>query len=128
MPNSRFALHGLAHPKFTLCALFLPLIHGLCAFFRPLLDSPLLANLSVHGLHFTVHAPSIIIKHTQVHPNFGLSSPHRSIAIAMMLASWPTSQWISAARAQIAVKTHRIAKVIFCDAHSTAQIACFGPI
>ena len=51
-----------------------------------------------------------------------LSSPHRGIAIAVMLASWPTPQWISAARAQIAVKTHRIAKVIFCNAHRTAQI------
>ena len=33
-----------------------------------------------------------------------LSSPHRGIAIAVMLASWSTSQWISAVRAQIAGK------------------------
>ena len=63
MPKSRFALHGLAPPKFTVCALFLPLIHGLCAFFRPLLTpvstAPFFASLSVHGLHFTVYAPSI---------------------------------------------------------------------
>ena len=37
VPNSRFALHSLAPPKFTVCALFLPLAYGLCAFFRPLL-------------------------------------------------------------------------------------------
>ena len=64
MPNSRFALHGLAASP--------SLIHGLCAFFAsnsrfmhlfqaPLgtcLDSPFFASLSVHGLHFTVYAPS----------------------------------------------------------------------
>ena len=62
MPNSRFALRGF-NPS---------LIHGLCAIFAsnsqfmrlfqaPLdtcLDSPLLASVSVHGLHFTVYAPS----------------------------------------------------------------------
>ena len=62
MPNSRFALHGLA-PS---------LIHGLCAFFASNsrfmrlfqaaldtpLDSPFSATLSVHGLHFMVCAPS----------------------------------------------------------------------
>ena len=62
MPNSRFALHGLAPPYFTVCALFLPLIHGLCAFLRPLLTpvstAPFFASLSVHGLHFTLHALS----------------------------------------------------------------------
>ena len=62
MPNSRFALHGLAPPYFTVCAPFLPLIHGLCGFFRPLLTpvstAPFFASLSVHGLHFTVYAPS----------------------------------------------------------------------
>ena len=47
----------------------------------------------------------------------GLSSPHRGIALAMMPASWPTSQWISAARVYIAVQMYRIAKEIFCDAH-----------
>ena len=63
MPNSRFALHG-KRPS---------LIHGLCAFFASnsrfmrlfqaaldtCLDSPFFASLSVHGLHFTVYAPSI---------------------------------------------------------------------
>ena len=48
-------IHGL-------CA-FLPRIHGLCAFFQAALDtpidSPFSATLSVHGLHFTVCAPSI---------------------------------------------------------------------
>ena len=62
MPNSRFALHGLA--PF--------LIHGLCPFFasnsrfmrlfqaalNTPLDSPFSASLSIHGLHFTVCAPS----------------------------------------------------------------------
>ena len=62
MPNSRFALHG-KRPS---------LIHGLCAFFASNsrfmrlfpaapdtpLDSPFSATLSVHGLHFTVYAPS----------------------------------------------------------------------
>ena len=62
MPNSRFALHG-KRPS---------LIHGLCAFFASNslfmrlfqavldtpLDSPFPATLSVHGLHFTVCAPS----------------------------------------------------------------------
>ena len=66
MPNSRFALHRLAPPRFTVCALFLPLIHGLCVFSGPplgtCLDSPLSAGLSVHGLHFTVYAPSIQYK------------------------------------------------------------------
>ena len=38
-----------------------------------------------------------------------LRSPHRDIARAVMLASWSESQRISAARAQIAAKTHRIA-------------------
>ena len=62
MPNSRIALHGLAPPYFMVCALFLAPTHGLCAFFRPLdscLDSPLLARLSIHGLHFTVYVPSM---------------------------------------------------------------------
>ena len=38
MPNSRFALHGKRPlPNSRFCAPFLPLIHGLCAFFRLLL-------------------------------------------------------------------------------------------
>ena len=63
MPNSRFALHG-KRPS---------LIHGLCAFFASNsrfmhlsqaaldtpLDRPFPATFSVHGLHFTVCAPSI---------------------------------------------------------------------
>ena len=44
-------------------ASFLPPIHGLCAFFRPLLTPlstvPFFVSLSIHGLHFTVYAPSI---------------------------------------------------------------------
>ena len=39
VPNSRFALHDLAPPKFTVCAPFLPLIHALCAFFQAALDA-----------------------------------------------------------------------------------------
>ena len=46
------------------CAPFLLLIHGLCAFCRPLLTpvstAPSFATFSVHGLHFTVSAPSIL--------------------------------------------------------------------
>ena len=62
MPNSRFGLGG-KRPS---------LIHRLCAFFASnswfmrlfqaaldnCHDSPFFASLSVHGLHFTVYAPS----------------------------------------------------------------------
>ena len=41
-----------------------------------------------------------------------LSSPHRGIALAMMPASWPTLQWISATIVQIEVNMHRITKVL----------------
>ena len=41
-----------------------------------------------------------------------LSSPHRGIALAAMLPSQPTSPWVSAARVQIEMKIHRIAKVV----------------
>ena len=53
VPNSRFAPHGLAPPKFTVCAPFLPLIHGLCAFFRLLL-TPLSTAPSPSPSQFTV--------------------------------------------------------------------------
>ena len=53
MPNSQFALHGLAPPKFTACAPFLPRIRGLCAFFRPLL-TPVSAAPSLPDSQFTV--------------------------------------------------------------------------
>ena len=53
MHNSRFALHGLALPLFAVCALFLPLIHGLCAFFRTLL-TPVSTALSLPASQFTV--------------------------------------------------------------------------
>ena len=63
VPNSWFALLAVCSPS---------LIHGLCAFFASNsrfmrlfqaaldtpLDSPFSATLSVHGLHFTVCAPS----------------------------------------------------------------------
>ena len=66
VPNSLSALHGLA-------ALHGFALHGLCAFFASnsrfmrlfqaaldtCLDSPFFASLSVHGLLFTVYAPSI---------------------------------------------------------------------
>ena len=75
MPNSRFALHG-KRPS---------LIHDLRAFFasnsrfmRLLqaaldtpLDSPFSATLSVHGLHFTVCAPS----KNESSPNFSSFRP-----------------------------------------------------
>ena len=63
VPASRFALHGLAPPKFTVCGPFFPLIHGIVRLFQAALDTPLdspfSATLSVHGLHFTVCGPSI---------------------------------------------------------------------
>ena len=53
VPNSRFPLHGLAPPNITVCAPLLPLIHGLCAFFRLLL-TPLLTAPSAPPSQFTV--------------------------------------------------------------------------
>ena len=53
VPNSRFALHGLAPPQFTACVPFLPLMHGLCAFFRVLL-TPLSTAPSPLPSQFTV--------------------------------------------------------------------------
>ena len=53
MPTSRFALHGLALASFTVCALFLPLLHGLCAFLRPL-STPVSAAPSWPASQFTV--------------------------------------------------------------------------
>ena len=47
--------------------------------------------------------------------NFEISQI-RGIALAMMLVSWPTSQWISATRAQITVNMRRIARVTLCNA------------
>ena len=63
MPNSRLALHGSAPPLIHgLCTFFASNLHGLCAFFRPLFTpvstAPFFASLSVHGLRFTVCAPS----------------------------------------------------------------------
>ena len=63
MPTSRFALHG-KRPSLIhgLCALFAFNSNGSWAFFQAPLDtclgSPFFASLSVHGLHFTVYAPS----------------------------------------------------------------------
>ena len=57
VPKSRFALHGL-----VVYVLLLLLISGLCAFFRssftPASTAPFFDSLLVHGLHFTVYAPS----------------------------------------------------------------------
>ena len=53
-----------------------------------------------------------------------LSSPHRGIALRVMLAS----QGISTPRVQIAMNMYRITKLILCDAHRAARTACFGPI
>ena len=57
VPNSRFALHGLAPPLFTVSALFLPHIHGLCASVRPLL-TPVSAVPSLPASQFTVFCTS----------------------------------------------------------------------
>ena len=53
MPNSWFALHGLAPPQFTVYAQFFPLIHDLGAFFRPLL-TPASTAPSLSASQFTV--------------------------------------------------------------------------
>ena len=53
MPNSRFALHGLAPPSSRFVRLFLPLIHGLCTFLRPLL-TPVSTALFLPASQFTV--------------------------------------------------------------------------
>ena len=76
VPNSRFALHS-KRPF---------LIRGLCAFFASnsrfmrllqaaldtCLDSPFSATLSVHGLHFTVYAPSNPCSWSRGSQNWGL--------------------------------------------------------
>ena len=56
MPNSRFALHGLALPYFTVRALLLPLIHGFnfMRLFRPLLNLSQLTAPSWPASQFTV--------------------------------------------------------------------------
>ena len=67
MPNSRFALHGLAPSLIhALCAIFASNSRFMRLFQAPLrldtcLDSPFFASLSIHGLHFTVYAPSNVI-------------------------------------------------------------------
>ena len=62
MPNSRFALHGkcpsLIHSLCTFSASNSRFMHLLQAALDTPLDSPFSATLSVHGLHFTVCAPS----------------------------------------------------------------------
>ena len=90
MPNSRFALHGF-NPS---------LIHGLCAFFASNsrfmrlfqaaldtpLDSPFSATLSVHSLHFTVCAPSIIYGVTDTAFNcFGIDYGVTDTDLALLL-------------------------------------------
>ena len=52
-----------------------------------------------------------------------LSSPHRASNDACIVAYIAVNFCCESA-----VKTCRIAKVIFCDAHRTSEIACFGPI
>ena len=60
MPNSRFALHGLAPPQLTVCAVASNsrFMHLSQAALDTCLGNPFFANLSVDGLHFTVYAPS----------------------------------------------------------------------
>ena len=58
VPNSRFALHGLAHPKIHGLCLFLTRTHGVCAFSgpsshlsrQPLLCQPLSSRLALHSI------------------------------------------------------------------------------
>ena len=102
MPNSRFALRSLALPEFTVCALFLPLIHSLCAFLGPLLTlvstAPFFASVSVHGLHFTVyghsiksHAPDKGITSISEMSTNNLQSCHvfGQLWVGQLLAKWP---------------------------------------
>ena len=63
MPNSRFALHG-KRPSLLhgLCAIFASNSRSMRPFQNPLdtcLCTPFFPSLSVHGLHFTVCAPSM---------------------------------------------------------------------
>ena len=75
-------------------------------------------------IHCLFHRCSLLVRQGPLGSSINsLSSPYRGIALAVMPALWPTSQWISTASAQIAVKMHRIAKLLFSDAHRTAQIA-----
>ena len=61
----------------------------------------------------TTRAPDV--NNTATSPE--LSSPHPSIALAMVLDRGLHHTWISAARAHVAVTMHRIADVIFCATH-----------
>ena len=112
VPNSRFALHG-TRPS---------LIHGLCAFFASNsrfmrlfqaaldtpVDSPFSATLSVHGLHFTVCAPSSLPNPEKETPEvFGkieageftlnnMCTNNEFKAEAFLVAFlWPSSVWKS---------------------------------
>ena len=70
MPNSRFALHGLAPPLY---AFFASNSRFMRLFQAPLdtsLDSPFSATLSVRGLHFTVCALLTEIVPLQFHVFF----------------------------------------------------------
>ena len=61
MPNSRFALHSLPLPNSRFVRYFAFDSWFMRLFQAPLdtcLGSPFFASLSVHGLHFTVYAPS----------------------------------------------------------------------
>ena len=71
----RSANRTLATPEFSpslihgLCVIFASNSRFMCLFQAPLdtcLDSPLLASLSVHDLHFTVHAPSTSALHLEL--------------------------------------------------------------
>ena len=73
MPNSRFALHSLASLKFTVCALFLPRIHGLYAFFRPLLSAVSTAP-SWPASQFTVCTSRFTRLRSWFHRNTGMCS------------------------------------------------------
>ena len=68
MPNSRSALHGspsLIHGLCIFCASNSRFMHLFKAALDTPLDSPFFASFSVHGLHFTVCAPSIKIDQLQ---------------------------------------------------------------
>ena len=91
MPNSRFALHGLApslvqglRPFFASNSRFMRLFQG--ALDTPL-DSPFSTTLSVHGLHFTDCAPSKLF--ARPFREF-IGRPHWPAAVAWLPSSLPS--------------------------------------
>ena len=99
MPNSRFALHGLAPPSFTVCAPSLPPIHGLCTFFTLLLTplstapSPPHSQFTVCTSRFARCRISVVHdghrnRNSSIICDFGLLSPDPPFAIFPFAFFW----------------------------------------